>query len=334
MMEWLVIIVMALVLFWPEHGLYIRWRRHRWLNSRHAVEDALRHIHQRQHEGRPASVESLSSSLRIPPKSVLVLVYRLENMGLLTVSGDGLRLSSEGHRWALQVVRAHRLFERYLADETSVSTLDLHGRAHQLEHTVSTDEINKLDADMGHPAFDPQGDPIPTADGEVQPLASRSLVDWPVNTAAQIVHVEDEPAEVYAQIVAEGLEPGMVVAIIDSSATRLVVETGTTEHVLAPVVAANISVREAPKTTTTRQGERLSSLKMGEQGRVTAIDPACRGLTRRRFLDMGITPGVMISPELESAFREPTAYRVRGTLIVLRREQADLIWTTSMQQTQ
>lgn len=327
MAAWLILTVLGLIIFWPEYGLYMRWRRNRRLNSRRAVEDALMHIHQRQHEGRPASVESLSSSLRMPPRSILGLIQRMEGQRLLIVSGDGIHLSTEGHRWALQVVRAHRLLERYLADETSVPMEELHSRAHRLEHSVSTDELNKLDADLGHPAFDPQGDPIPSAGGEEPPvIAGRSLVDWPTNTTAQIVHIEDEPDEVYAQIVAEGLEPGMVVNVIESSETRLVIETERMEvAVLAPVVAANVSVVKTSGETHARQGRRLSSLKMGEPGRVIAIDSACRGLTRRRFLDLGITPGVMIEPVMESAFRDPTAYRVRGSLIALRREQSDLI---------
>jgi DtxR family Mn-dependent transcriptional regulator len=58
---------------------------------------------------------------------------------------------------------------------------------------------------------------------------------------------------------------------------------------------------------------------------VLALDNTCQGLTRRRFLDLGITPGVLIEPVMQSAFGEPTAYRVRDTLIALRREQSDLI---------
>lgn len=324
-MGWVLLILLALISFWPEYGLFMRWRRIRRLNSRQALEDALMHIHQQQHEGRLASVDSLSGSLRLPTKDILRLVERLEQQRLLAVTGGGIQLSSDGHRWALQVVRAHRLFERYLADETAVPMVELHSRAHRLEHTVSRDEINKLDADMGHPAFDPQGDPIPNASGHMADAAGHSLIDWPLNTPAQIVHIEDEPSEVYAQIFAEGLEPGMVITVLESSNMRMVVESDGNEHLLAPVVAANITVREALAQDTGQPGERLSSLKIGEQGRVLAIDPACRGLTRRRFLDLGITPGALIEPMMESAFRDPTAYRIRGTLIALRREQADFI---------
>jgi DtxR family transcriptional regulator, Mn-dependent transcriptional regulator len=326
MIEFTIYVILAAFLFWPERGIVMRWQRGRRLRSRQAIEDALMHINQRQHEGRPGSIESLSSSMKLPPRYILELVNRMDQQGLLNVTGDGLSLSSDGHRWALQVVRAHRLFERYLADETAVPMEALHTTAHRLEHTVSVDQVNKMDADMGHPAYDPQGDPIPNESGEVEPLAGQSLVDWPVNEIALIVHIEDEPDEVYAQIIADGLEPGMLLTVIESTGTRIVCESERNEHVLAPVVAANITVQAAPSGISRRQGDRLSELGLGSKGRVVAIDAACRGLTRRRFLDLGITPGVTIESVLENAFNDPTAYRVRGAMIALRREQADMVW--------
>lgn len=325
-MGWILLVALLLVLFWPERGVFIRWRRARRLNSRQVIEDALMHVHHRQHNGRPASIESLSAALGIPTGGILKLVQRMEAQALLVMTGEGLRLTGGGHRWALQVVRAHRLFERYLADETGVPMQEVHGRAHRLEHTVSAAELNKLDADLGHPAFDAHGDPIPNEAGQLQNVSSQSLVDWPVNRAAQIVHVEDEPPEVYAQIVAEGLSPGMIVTPIESDATRLVIESDGMEHVLAPAIAANISVREAPAEDHAPRGRRLSTLTMGERARVVGIDPTCRGLTRRRFLDLGLTPGARVEAVMQSVFRNPAAYRVRNTLIALRRDQADLVW--------
>ena len=59
---------------------------------------------------------------------------------------------------------------------------------------------------------------------------------------------------------------------------------------------------------------------------IIELDERCQGYTRRRFLDLGLTPGTRIFPELNNPFREPRAYRVRGTLIALRNDQASMIW--------
>lgn len=326
-MTGILLLIILIALFVPEYGLYTRFRRRRWLKSRQAIEDALTHLHQRQHdEQRPASVETLSNALGTSTDDTLTLVDRLAQQDLISMSGEGMRLTPAGHRWALQVIRAHRLFERYLADETAVPMEEIHTRAHRLEHTVTEAQVDKMDADLGHPAFDPQGDPIPTAAGELEVVESQSLVDWPVDTPGQIVHIEDEPPEVYAQITAEGLNPGMIVTILETTPVRIVIETAETEHILAPVIAANIAVREAPTTLPEQQGMPLTTLEKGKKARVTGLSPACQGLTRRRFQDLGITRGVQIERVMQSAFKDPTAYRVRNTLIALRREQSNLIW--------
>jgi DtxR family Mn-dependent transcriptional regulator len=330
-MDWSTLLIGSalLLLFalflWPEHGLYFRWRSRRRPDSRETIEDTLMHIHNRQYEQRLATIESLAGTLGISIKDALSLEGRMEARGLVTADGNGLRLTREGRRYAVQVVRAHRLFERYLADETSVPMSEIHQYAHRLEHTLSPQELDKLEADLGYPAFDPHGDPIPSADGVVAVIDSHPLTEWPLDKPAQIVHVEDEPPEVFAQILAEGLTAGTFITVVESTSSRIVLEAHEAEHVLAPLVAANISVREAPEAAPRPSFERLSALKVGQKARVFALDEACQGLTRRRFLDLGITPGVLIEPVMQSAFGEPTAYRVRGTLIALRKEQSDLI---------
>lgn len=320
------LLVLFLVLFGPQWGVVTRWKQQRWLHSREAMEDALLHLHQRDHEGRLASIESLAGALGVSTRMALMLAERMEEQGLLQAGAGGFRLTPEGHRLAIQVVRAHRLFERYLAYETSVPPHEVHGLAHRLEHTLTPQQLEQLDAYMGHPVIDPHGDPIPSPSGEMAEVEGQSVVEFPLGKPAQIVHVEDEPPYVYAQIVAEGLRPGMVVTVIERSPTRIVLESDSDEHVLAPVVAANITVREAIPEIRAPKGERLGSLEPGEKATVLRIDDACQGLTRRRFLDLGITPGAEIEVVMRSAFGDPVAYRVRDSLIALRREQADWIW--------
>jgi DtxR family Mn-dependent transcriptional regulator len=69
----------------------------------------------------------------------------------------------------------------------------------------------------------------------------------------------------------------------------------------------------------------LSELEHGEIGRVLGIHPSLQGPQRRRLLDLGLTPGTLVEAELESAGGDPVAYRIRGTLIALRRDQASWI---------
>ena len=99
------------------------------------------------------------------------------------------------------------------------------------------------------------------------------------------------------------------------------------EHLLAPIVAANISVLPVEKAAAAepQPGEPLSVLKLGEHGQIVGLSPRCRGPERRRMMDLGILPGTVVTAELISPSGDPTAYRIRDALIALRVEQAQLI---------
>jgi len=241
------------------------------------------------------------------------------------LNGGALRLTPAGHEYALHIIRAHRLWERYLADETGYGETQWHDQAEQVEHELSPVEIDQLAAQLGNPTHDPHGDPIPTSDGWIVNQHGLPLTIMEAGQVARITHLEDEPDAVYAQLAAEGLYPGMEVHILEVSPQRVRFWADGDEHVLAPIVAANISVQLLPKEIPMEPGWTLADLKPGEKGKVTTLSPRCRGAERRRLLDLGIVPGTVIEAEMVSPGGDPTAYLVRDTLIALRKEQAELI---------
>ncbi len=142
-----------------------------------------------------------------------------------------------------------------------------------------------------------------------------------------IIHIEDEPDAIYQQLVAEGLYPGMQVRMMESTKERVRFTANGEESVLAPLFAKNITV--APiKFEKTVEGKfkNLSSLKIGEKGTVLGISKALRGQQRRRLMDLGIVPGTDIVAEIKGAFGDPTAYRIKGASIALRKKLAERIY--------
>jgi DtxR family Mn-dependent transcriptional regulator len=138
--------------------------------------------------------------------------------------------------------------------------------------------------------------------------------------------VEDEPELLYEQLVAAGVHPGMQIQLLESG-KRIRIWTRNGEQILAPPLAALVSVVPlAEETDSTSHGELLADLKPGEKAVVTAISPACRKQERRRLMDLGILPGTTIEAVMRSPAGDPTAYRVRGTLIALRKEQSRTIY--------
>jgi DtxR family Mn-dependent transcriptional regulator len=266
---------------------------------------------------------SLQGALRASDGALLALIARLEREQLIRADAGHLQLTPAGERLAVHVVRAHRLWELYLADEIGVPVGQVHAKAERAEHRLSPEDADRLSAAMGHPEVDPHGDPIPSRDGKVRAASGTPLNAWPVSAPARIVHLEDEPPLAFAQLAALGLRPGQVVRVIESSATRLVLSDGETEYVLAPMLAGNVHVEPATAPAIVDAAiQRLSDVPSGQLAEVVALDPACRGFMRRRLLDLGFTPGARIRPDLTTFAGDPRAYRVRGTTIALRNDQS------------
>lgn len=321
--------VIGALLFWPRRGLLARWRRARHMSDRVYREDALKHIHKAEVKGRRPTLLSIAGALLIGPNEAAALVGQMEADGLLVDDAGTPRLTPAGRDAALHVIRAHRLWERYLAEETGYEEADWHGQAEEREHNLSPAELEALAARLGHPTHDPHGDPIPPADGALEPHGGRPLTALPADQAGRIVHLEDEPEIIYAQLVAEGLAPGQVARNVTIAPDRIHFWTNGDEHVLAPILAGNIFVQPLPASEVGETGGRpLTALPLGHSARVVALAAGLRGQERRRLLDLGLLPGTEVTAELRSPGGDPTAYRIRGATIALRAEQARLIKVT------
>jgi DtxR family Mn-dependent transcriptional regulator len=322
----------VLAIVWPKRGLLARWQEAARVNQRVRTEDALKHIHKCEMHGRRPTLESLAGALQLSTDEAASLLGHLQELRLVNAAGSDYILTADGREAALHIVRAHRLWERYLADQTGYSEQEWHEQAERLEHALQPEQVEALAAQLGNPTHDPHGDPIPDAAGNFVYHGGQPLTALSPDMPARIVHIEDEPETIYAQLVAEGLYPGMEVRLLEISPTRVRFWANGDEHLLAPLMAANVSVVPvevaAPANgavTAVETGETLAVLRPGQQGQVLAISPRCRGVERRRMMDLGILPGTVIAAELISPSGDPTAYRIRGAMIALRREQAQLI---------
>ena len=315
----ILLLAVAAMLAW----LIVRWDRLRSAHrKRQQLEDALKHLFEQEYRGRRGTISSLAGALRLGDRAVVDLVTRMQAQGLLTPQGQEFRLTADGERLALQVVRAHRLLERYFADEARLPLRNVHAAAERREHSLSPEDVDRLDASLGHPSMDPHGDPIPTREGTLAPATGMPATEWPADETGRVVHLEDEPEISFAQIVAAGLRVGQLVRIVESTPERIVMSDGENEFKLAPAVAANVFLAPAPAAVANQGVIRLADLGNDERAEVVGLDDACQGFSRRRLMDLGFTSGALIRPFLKTFAGDPRAYEVRGTLIALRRDQA------------
>jgi DtxR family Mn-dependent transcriptional regulator len=305
-----------LLLFWPIQGVFWRWLRARQKTERVLVEDALKHIYEMDEDGRRPTVQSIAGALDITTARAAGILAQMIARELLVARTESYQLTAEGRDYALHIIRAHRLWE------------------HQ-EHELSKRDVDALAAQLSYPTHDPHGDPIPPSSGALPLETARPLMALHAGQLGRVVHLEDEPSELYVQLVAEGLYVGMELRLIEHNDREIRFWAEGCEHVLTPVLAANISVLPLPLSSALEPEasvERLCDLPVGAKAQIKTIAAACRGGERRRLLDLGILPGTLVEAAFSSPSGNPTAYRVRGALIALRREQANHIHIERVQE--
>lgn len=151
------------------------------------VEDFIKAVYHLQSAEERVSTNALSQALRIKAPSVTDMAQRLQEAGLLDYQRyKGVRLTSEGERIALSLLRRHRLIELYLVQELGYPLHEVHDEAENLEHAVSDQFVEAINRKLRNPLFDPHGDPIPSAQGFVEHRELHRLVDLPLATPARV----------------------------------------------------------------------------------------------------------------------------------------------------
>lgn len=293
--------------------------------ERHAVEDVLRALLECEYRKSAATEAHLGALGGLPRKVGLRALVHAKEAGFADESAQGWCLTEAGRAVAVRLMRAHRLTETQLARTTSIPAEAWHAHANVLEHALTAEQVDKLADTLGHPRYDPHGDPIPTREGDFPAPEGQALLSWPVDRPGVISHIEDEPPALFARLAARGIFAGMrFVRTHASSASLCPLLVEARPEVIDAELAALIRVR----LPLSDEGEppagacRLCDIPRGAAAEVVALLPGCIGAERSRLLDLGFVPGSRIEHELDSPLRGPAAYRVRGTLIALRATQA------------
>ena len=319
------LLLLAVVL--RQSGLWSRVRVSRGDSTKVQLEDALKHIYDCEYNNVACTLESVAGALSLTPDNGAEVISRLGALKLIVHHGREVRLTEAGRDYALRVIRVHRLWERYLADETAVRELDWHTDADKKEHLLTPEETGVLAKRLGHPPFDPHGDPIPTDAGIIPVQQGKPLHEFQKGDTLRVIHVEDEPAAVYAQLVEKKVFPGIAAKVIKRSDEGMELETEGRIVFLSTVAGTNVRAVALDQPEILSAARRnLLSLQSGETGKVLGISGTCRGAQRRRLLDLGIVPGTNVAVEMASASGDPIAYNIRGAMIALRKQQAEMIF--------
>lgn len=185
------------------------------------VENYLKHVLLLSEGGDGlVSMGALATALAVVPGTVTTMVKALADEGLVEHQPrHGVRLTSDGRRMALNVLRKHRLVETFLVNVLKMDWAKVHDEAEQLEHAISDEVLDRLDALLGHPETDPHGDPIPTRQGKISSQVYATLATCAVDRTLRIVRVTEQSEEFLQFAEQNGLQPGTSVRVADRNLT-------------------------------------------------------------------------------------------------------------------
>ncbi|MBA4157206.1 MAG: metal ABC transporter permease [Gemmatimonadetes bacterium] len=229
------------LLFSPQRGLVIRWFRTRSAAIRTSMEDTLKHVYALNSAGNPATAPAMAARMGMPAREAGRRLARLRGAGL--VRGD--ELTEQGEERAVTVVRAHRLWERYLVEEGVTSPTDVHGEAERLEHIAPDTMAEKLDEVLGSPTADPHGQPIPRRQPASPPLATvprRTLAELQSGERGRVLAIGPTTRDGLHHLAELSLAPPALVEVVERNGTALRIRTGSEIHSLDTELARAVLV--------------------------------------------------------------------------------------------
>ena len=212
-----------------------------------AVEDYLKTIYEIEREQGKVATTVLAEQLGVAPASATGMIKKLADMDLVAYEPyQGVVLTQTGQKIALEVIRHHRLIELFLTETLDVPWDQVHAEAHKIEHVLSEDLMDRIDAVLGHPTTDPHGAPIPTREGRINQPPCQRLADLESGQSAVVTEVYDNDPALLRYLGELGLYPRVPLRVVrvapfDGPVT---VRVGETEYALGREVASQILVSD------------------------------------------------------------------------------------------
>ncbi len=210
-----------------------------------AIQDYLKAIYNLQKDNDTVSTTAIARELGISGASVTGMLKRLSTMRLVKYhSYKGVKLSKSGRKFALEIIRNHRLMELFLKEHMGFSLEKVHEEACRLEHYISNDFLERVDKLLGYPKFDPHGHPIPNKDGTLPLTSEIPLSDIDPGQDVTISRLSDSDFEMLAYFEKLGLMPNVNVSVIEKAPFNgpITINYGSDNQIIGNEIAKNIFV--------------------------------------------------------------------------------------------
>ncbi|MBX2974671.1 MAG: metal ABC transporter permease [Ignavibacteriaceae bacterium] len=168
------------LIFSPTQGVLIKTIRRKRISDKNISQDLIKLIYKNCIDGKSLKVihakiklSELTSQLGLSKSQIDKGIKTLTDDGLIDIQDDFIHVRDKGRKEAIQLIRSHRLWESYLNHEKILSVEKLHSDAEELEHHLTEELVDEIDQKLNYPILDPDGDPIPTKDGELREATNR-----------------------------------------------------------------------------------------------------------------------------------------------------------------
>ena len=210
-----------------------------------AEENYLKEIYHLSASGKTeVPTNAIAAKLKTTPASVTDMIKKLSQKGLVIYKKyQGVKISHEGEMHALKIIRKHRLWETFLVQKLSFSWDEVHEVAEQLEHIQSSLLVERLDKFLGYPEYDPHGEPIPTATGELKNKEKVLLADMQAGQEGRVTAVEDSDTSFLQYLDKIGIAIGATLKVVEEIAydqSMLLVIDGQKEIYVSQQASKNI----------------------------------------------------------------------------------------------
>jgi len=295
-------------------------------------------------DNQPVPLSELAWEFSISPVSVNEMCRKLQDQGLVVYRPyKGASLTPEGERQAYYILRRHRLWEVFLVEKLGFDYAQAHDAACQLEHTTPDPVADRLDAFLGYPSVNPEGEPIPGADGALPALSLLLLTALSAGQRGHLVRCDVSDAAL-TFLSEQGIRPGATLEVLATAEDSLLVQVREAHVSLARTLAEKIQVElentrgenvgDIPQRPTSKKEELkmkpgseartvqvpLHELSVGQRGVVVRVGG--KGPARRRMMDMGLVPGTEVKVVRLAPLGDPVEFEVKGYSLSLRKSEA------------
>lgn len=208
------------------------------------AEEYLEAIYRLQRWRGIAKTTELASQLNVVPGSVTNTVRHLKKHGLVEHKPyKGVRLTEEGKKITLGILRRHRLAERLLTDILGVDWSIAHENACKLEHALTEEVIRLLEKKLGSPKSCPHGNPIPSGDGRIDEEKCNPLTKGDIDKPYTVLRIINEKRKKLLVLASKGIIPGVSLHVVKRVPEGLVLRVDGKECTLGHDVASDVGVK-------------------------------------------------------------------------------------------